>query len=407
MEAAEVEARIKDLMGQSAPEDIGFQDRIMVGKGAAATKFHLDELHDVLDHRRRIPERLQALLRHPSAEHLVVMELHTFRRDLPSAGLAYVVQEGSEAQREVTLVTRLDDREGVMQNVLVAVDGILLELQAGELGQELLGEAGVDDELQPLRGGAAQQQLGQLVRDPLRGDDGNPAVHPADRLDDAWRRRGVELRCEPSHAQHPQRIVRERDLRIERRVEPPSREVLHATERIYELALGHAHGHRVHREVAAGQVGEHVLAEGDGGLAVLLGVHLLAEGGDLEDAAALAGPYRAVPHADEILSVRPTSEELRRLPRQRVGREVEVPLDLGPLAPEQQIAHDAPNQVQLVAGQAEAFAQLGGDGRDLEERAGVRTRGTGHDACRIPPLPRAPAVRSPRAHRARPTGEPD
>ncbi|MBI2863884.1 MAG: DNA-directed RNA polymerase subunit beta' [Chloroflexi bacterium] len=45
-DANTIDAMLKDLVGQSATEDIKFQNRILVGKGAAITKFHLDELHD-------------------------------------------------------------------------------------------------------------------------------------------------------------------------------------------------------------------------------------------------------------------------------------------------------------------------------------------------------------------------
>ena len=55
---------------------------------------------------------------------------------------------------------------------------------------------------------------------------------------------------------------------------------------------------------------------------------------------------------------------------------------MGPL--EQEVADDAADQVELVPGQAEAFAELRGDGGDLEERAGVATRPVGHDRVRIP-----------------------
>ncbi len=52
-------------------------------------------------------------------------------------------------------------------------------------------------------------------------------------------------------------------------------------------------------------------------------------------------------------------------------------------APEEQVPHDAADEVQLVAGRAEALAELGGQRVDLE--GGVVGRGgLAHDRSRIP-----------------------
>ena len=160
-------------------------------------------------------------------------------------------------------------------------------------------------------------------------------------------------------AGHTERIVGERDLRIERRVETLGREVLHPAERIDELALGQSNRHRVHGEVAPRQVGPQVLAERDDRLAVLGRVHLLAERGDLEQYVAAAGAHRPEPHPDQVDAVRPATQDLRDLPRQRFGREVQV---VGVRATHEQVPDDPAHEVELETRQAEAFAELGGDG---------------------------------------------
>ena len=217
----------------------------------------------------------------------------------------------------------LDDRERVMQHVLVLVHGILLELQRRQLRQELLGQTGRDHQLEPARGRLGQEQLRELLVDPLGGDDLESVVHLLDR---PHTRGGIEfeLRGEPRGAEHPQRVVGERDLGIERRVEALGREILHADERIDELTVGQTDRHRVHGEVASRQVGPQVLAERDRRLAVLLRVHLLAERRDLQDLIRPAGAHRAEPHADQVHALGPPAQDLRGLPREGVGREVEV-----------------------------------------------------------------------------------
>ena len=65
----------------------------------------------------------------------------------------------------------LDHGDGVAEHVLVAVDRIVLEAQRRQLGQEVLGEAGVDEEPQPGRRAVDDDQLVQLVADALRRHD--------------------------------------------------------------------------------------------------------------------------------------------------------------------------------------------------------------------------------------------
>ena len=85
-------------------------------------------------------------------------------------------------------------------------------------------------------------------------------------------------------------VVTERDLGIEGGVERACRQGLHPFVRVDETAVGQPDRHRVDREVATGQVGLDVVAEGHRGLAVLLGVDLFAERRDLEQVAVFQAP---------------------------------------------------------------------------------------------------------------------
>ena len=90
----------------------------------------------------------------------------------PGLGLAHVVEQRGQARRLAVAATVVGHhRDGVGQDVLVAVDRVLLEAHGGQLGQELLGQAGLDQEPQPGGGVVDDQQLVELVADPLGRDD--------------------------------------------------------------------------------------------------------------------------------------------------------------------------------------------------------------------------------------------
>ncbi len=276
----------------------------------------LDELPHVLHDGVGVPQLPQPFLRHASTHHLVMVERDALGRDLSGRGLADVVEQTRQPQHRIGLQP-LDDRERVPQDVLVTVDRVLLELQRRELGEELLREPGLDQQRQPGTRRLAQQQLLELLPDALRRDDPEAFAHPLDRLDDTRHGRDTELRDEPSGPQHPQRVVRERDLGIERGVEALGREILHAFEGVDELTVRQPDGHRVDREVASRQIGLDVLREGDRRLAFVLRIPLLPEGGDLDQGAVAARPDRPEPHTDQVLSLRPAAEQTRGLRRQR------------------------------------------------------------------------------------------
>ena len=213
----------------------------------------LDQPHHGVDVGGRVAQRLHARPRHARADHLVVVEAHAAVGDGARARLADVVEERGQAEQPV-LRGLVDDGQGVGQHVLVPVDRVLLERQARQLGQELVGQAGAHDEPQRLRRHVDHDDLVQLVADALGRDDGQPAVHPLHR----GRQRRVGLEREPGgeagRPQHAQRVVAEGDLRVERRAQPPRRQVAQPVEGVDQLHVGQAQGQRVDGEVAPRQV---------------------------------------------------------------------------------------------------------------------------------------------------------
>ena len=61
--------------------------------------------------------------------------------------------------------------------------GSCFEGQGGQLREELLGQPGVHEEPEPLRGVGHHQQLVELVPDALVGDDVQPAPQAGHRFD--------------------------------------------------------------------------------------------------------------------------------------------------------------------------------------------------------------------------------
>ena len=123
------------------------------------------------------------------------------------------------------------------EHVLVAVDRIVLEAHRRQLGQELIGEPGVDEEPQPGRRVVDRDQLVELVADALGRHDLQAAGHA---LATASTSSSTGSRLvagdEAGRPQHPQRVVAEADLRRERRAQRPRGEVGGAAERVDERA---------------------------------------------------------------------------------------------------------------------------------------------------------------------------
>ena len=252
-------------------------------------------------------------------------------------GLADVVEQGGEAGEVVRRAVRLaggdvaDDGDGVGEHVLVPVDRVLLEAHRRDLGQELLEEAGVVQEPQAGRGVVDDEQLVQLVADPLGRHDLEPAGHGRGRGDERGIGREPVAGDEPGGPQHAQRVVGEGLLGRERRAQPAVHEqVGHAVEGIDErrrVAVGvgeQLERHGVDGEVAAGEVGLDGVGEDDLGLAGVRRVGLGPVGGDLEHAAVALDADGAEAGALVPHRVGPAGDDRAWSARAGVGGEVEV-----------------------------------------------------------------------------------
>ena len=178
----------------------------------------------------------QAVLRHARSDDLVMMECHAVGGDAPGGRLADVVQEPGQAEHGVGLEP-LDRGERVAQHVLVSVDGVLLEAQGRHLRDEPVRQARLDEQGQPRREpprrAACRARRGCAPARRCRRSRIRPIASTT-------RGAGETPSCDTKRAARTmrRRIVRERDLGIERRVEPLRREVLHALERVHERPSG-------------------------------------------------------------------------------------------------------------------------------------------------------------------------
>jgi hypothetical protein len=175
----------------------------------------------------------------------------------------------------------------VSQDVFVTMDRILLELECRKLRQDDVGELRRHEEGEAFRHERRDHQLVELITGPFGAHDGETLAHRRHRFDHGGDRRDVELRDEAGGPNHPQRVVGEGDLGIERRLERPRRQRARSAVGIDETALRELDGHGVDREVSTAEVGVDVLAERHRGLSILCRVNLFAERGDLDAASVL------------------------------------------------------------------------------------------------------------------------
>jgi hypothetical protein len=144
----------------------------------------LDEAADLVDVVARVPEALHAVAGHAGADHLVVVE-HDLAPRPKERVFGLPMSWNRAASPHDPLGPRvLDHGDRVGEHVLVGVDRVLLEGEGGQLGEELLGQAGAHQEPQPGPGPVDHEQLVELRADALGGDDLEPVVQPADGLDE-------------------------------------------------------------------------------------------------------------------------------------------------------------------------------------------------------------------------------
>jgi hypothetical protein len=118
------------------------------------------------------------------------------------------------------------------------MDGILLQAHGRKLREEVLRQARVHQEPEPLRGMIDHDELVELVPDPFSRHDRQPVRHRPDRGYQFGQ--GLELVSgdEPSGAEHAERIVAEADLGRQRGSEPTSGQVTGPVEGIHEHRAG-------------------------------------------------------------------------------------------------------------------------------------------------------------------------
>jgi hypothetical protein len=151
--------------------------------------------------------------------------------------------------------------------------------------------------------------------------------------------------------------------------------------RVDELQPGQRHRHRVDREVAAGQVTGQGVPERHDRLAGGRVVDLGPVRRDLDDEPALAAADRAEVLADLPARVGPRADQVERLVRPGIRRQVQVHRVAADQPPEHRIADGTPDEGELVAARGEPLAKLRGDGRERHQVAdGPATQSLHHGA---------------------------
>jgi hypothetical protein len=138
-----------------------------------------------------------------------------------------------------------------------------LQPERGEFGQDVIGETGGDQQVQADPRVVGADQFDQLVADPFGRHDRDPVRHRRHRGHHCGIRGEPELRGEPGRPHHPQRVIGERVLRGARRPDRPVGDVLEAAVRIDEDPGRQPDRHRVHGEVAPGQIALQAVAVRD------------------------------------------------------------------------------------------------------------------------------------------------
>src|SRR5690606_18458887 len=168
----------------------------------------------------------------------------------------------------------------------------------------------------------------------------------------------VQLRAEARGAQHPQRIVAEADLRVDRGAQDAGDQVLHASGGVDELDGRNLQRHRVDGEVAAQQVAVDAVAELDDGFAADPVVAVGAIRGDLDLFALHAGADRAERAADVPVRAGDRLDDTEDVVWTRVGGEVEV---VGGPA-QDRVAHGTAYDGEFEARGGEGVREGGDDG---------------------------------------------
>ena len=165
-------------------------------------------------------------------------------------GLTDVVEESRQSD-DLVEADLVDNRDRVGEDVLVPVHRVLLQRERRQLGQELLGQACAHEEPQAFARALDDEELVELVADPLGGHDREPRPHHLDGPHELGVGHEAVTRHEARRSQHAQRVVAERLLGGQGRAQTASGKVGGAVERVDQAGLGNGERHGVDREIAA------------------------------------------------------------------------------------------------------------------------------------------------------------
>ncbi|RIH90468.1 hypothetical protein Mterra_00450 [Calidithermus terrae] len=262
---------------------------------------------------------------------------------LPLRGvlLADVVQQGVPAVGGRGAVHHLQD---VGEHVALGVPAGVLQQQVGvlELGDEALEDLEVVEVAQEAAGGGVLEGLVELGRHAL---DRDVAEHRGRGLAGGLEGLGLDAeavaRGEAPGADHPQVVLAEALAWVAHGPDQPGLVVALPVEGVHHLPLS-AHGDGPDGEVAPRQVLVDVPAPGHLGPAPV-GLHVAAEGGHLE------GVVLDEHRDGAVLEARGDGLEAVRLrqPQRLLGRGRGGEVEVFGLAAEQDVAHRAPDEVQV------------------------------------------------------------
>ncbi len=279
------------------------------------------------------------------------------------------MEERGETEDEIRSLARVagalvvdglvEHLEGVLVDILVAVVLVRLQLHRRQLGEHVVREAALDEQIEARARLRGAQQLGELVAHALDRDVEDPRGHVADGGERGIVEAEAELGGEADGAHHAERVVAERDLGGHGRAQHLGEEVVDAAGRIHQHHLRQAHGQRVHREVAAHEVLLERRAELDLGLPGDAVVLVRAVGRDLDLLPLHARADGAEGAADVPVGVGDGLHDLEDAIRSGVGGEVEVRRG----AAEEGVAHGAADECELVARLVEGAREHGDRGR--------------------------------------------
>lgn len=329
----------------------------------------LHKLRDVLDHLVGVLERSHPLLDHLGAHHLVVMERDApILLEAPRPRLADVMEESGKAQNQIRAVLLqvdrlLQDGQRVLVDIFVTVMLVTFQTQSGELRQHLLRQPRTDKLRQTLAGVGGEQQLVELLPDPLGGDDLDTPGHFRHRRDHIGGDIEVQLRGEASSTQHAQRIIGERLLGGAGSAQYTRGQVLTTAVGIDEVLLRKRYRHRVDREVTTDEVFLDGIAVGHLGLARGPVVRLRPVCGDLDLVAVLLDTHGAEGDPDLPYRVGPRPDDLQYGLGAGIGREVQVV----PEPAEKRIPDRATDQGEAESGILEAASKVVGDRRHPQQ----------------------------------------